>query len=225
VRLETLQLVSFDLLTDRKCLLGRKMFGRLVGTAGDRPKKLFLSGRRHCPKDHDCAAGVLKGVPGPFRDKNRPSLLDRVSFVIEYEGSTALQNVDELIHVGMPVARYADAWRHLLSSQGNVLRTPAWIHFDKEVSTAIDQVLPLGRTKDVTPRFLALGVGAVRHHSPPMVIDASANTISLQQVSVRLGRLLVNFDMIHRTTLERVFKEIEHWVATSDSRGAMLLRR
>jgi len=58
-----------------------------------------------------------------------------------------------------------------------------------------------------------------------MVIDASANTISLQQVSVRLGRLLVNFDMIHRTTLERVFKEIEHWVATSDSRGAMLLRR
>ena len=208
MRLETLQLVGFDLLTDLKCLLRRKTFGRLVGAAGDRPKELFLSRRRHCPKDDYFAAGVLKGVPGPFGDENRSSLLDRVTFVIENERSTALQNVDELIHVGMPVTRYADTWWDLLSSQGNILRASAWIHFDEEVSAAIDQVLPVGRSKNVTSCFLALGVGDVRHHSPHGYYIPG--TTRLQQVRVRLGPPLVNFNIIHRTTLERLVEEIRN---------------
>jgi hypothetical protein len=112
-------------------------------------------------------------VPGPFGDENRSSLLDRVTFVIEHECSAALQNVDELIHVGMPVTRYADAWWDLLSSQRNILRASAWIHFDKEVSTAIDQVLPVGRTEDV-PRASLREASAMFAIIPPLVvIDAS----------------------------------------------------
>jgi hypothetical protein len=49
----------------------------------------------------------------------------------------------------------------------------------------------------------------LRHHVPGMT--------RLQQKRVRLRPLLVNFDVVHRTVLERLVEQIEHWIAMLDT--------
>jgi hypothetical protein len=50
-------------------------------------------------------------------------------------------------------------------------------------------------------------------------------TTGLQQMRVRLRPLLVNFDVVHRTALERLVEQIEHWVAMLDMATANAIVR
>ena len=69
-------------------------------------------------------------MPRTFRDEDRIALLDRHTLIIQQDSPAAFQNIEELIHIGMPVARNAGPLRHLLGSKRNVVGASARINFE-----------------------------------------------------------------------------------------------
>src|SRR5947209_1485121 len=101
LRLNSLQVIGFDLMTDCQHLLPRKILGWFAGLARNCAEKFLLPSRRGCPQKEQFRVRVLKLVPHPLWYEDRSALLDRHSFIVHRNEAAAVQNIDYLVPVGM----------------------------------------------------------------------------------------------------------------------------
>ena len=65
--------------------------------------------------------GIRKPMPRVFGYEYRSALLKRVTHIVQYENSSAFQNIEGFVHLEVSVDRNAGTDRHLLGSQGEIV--------------------------------------------------------------------------------------------------------
>src|SRR6516165_9987233 len=73
-------------------------------------------------------------MPRVLGDEYRSALLKMVAHIVQYENSTALQNVEGLVHVKVSMDRNASPDCHLLGPQGELVRACCRANLDEDVS-------------------------------------------------------------------------------------------
>src|SRR5215469_1390085 len=72
-------------------------------------------------------------MPRVLRDEYRSTLLKRAARVVQYENSAALQDVEGFVHVEMSMDGNARTNRHLLCTQGEIVRTRGGAKLNEDV--------------------------------------------------------------------------------------------
>ena len=85
-------------------------------------------------------------MPRLFRDEYGCALLKRVRYIIQYESSTAFQNVERFIHLEMSVDRNPSTGHHLLGSQGQIVGACGGANFDENLTliTKMNEMFAFG---------------------------------------------------------------------------------
>src|SRR5215469_2032046 len=73
-------------------------------------------------------------MPRVFGNENRCVLLKRVTHIVQYENSAALQNPEGFVHVEVPMNRDARTDCYLLGPQGEIVRACCGANLDEDVS-------------------------------------------------------------------------------------------
>lgn len=96
--------------------------------------------------------GICETVPGIQGNKNGRSLLESVRYVIQKNSPAAVQHVKSLIEQEVSVNRNARTYGHLLGTQGQIIRTRAGTHLDKDIAviTKMNQVFAFIRIEGIS---------------------------------------------------------------------------
>src|SRR5262245_54206783 len=73
-----------------------------------------------------------------------------MAYIIEYEGPSAVDNIEGLVHFKVPMNRNAHAGENLLGSHRQCTGTPARIHFDEDIASTLDKMLALVGTEHIS---------------------------------------------------------------------------
>ena len=78
--------------------------------------------------------GIRKPMPSVFGYEYCSRFLKWVPYIVQYEDSAAFQNEEGFVHLEVSVDRNACADRHLLSPQGQIVRTCGKASLDEDVA-------------------------------------------------------------------------------------------
>ena len=127
--------------------------------------------------------GVRKPMPRLFRDEYGCALLKRVTYVIQYESSTAFQYVKRFVHLEMSVDRNPSTDHHLLGSQGETVGAGGGTNFDDDLAmiTKMNEVFAFGGAEHVSSPCCGLSFDdALRQH----LADAEARQTRRGRIGV-----------------------------------------
>src|SRR5215472_161267 len=91
-------------------------------------------------------------MPRVSRDEYRSALLKRVTYIVQYENSTAFQKVEGFVHLEVSVDRNACTDHHLLGPQGEIVGACGGADFDEDVAmvTKMNEMLALGGAERIS---------------------------------------------------------------------------
>src|SRR3954470_1428437 len=136
--------------------------GRHAGARGDFAEKSFQSGWGDNPQQQQLALGVLKTVPRGLRNEDRHAFLDRMRPVLEDEGPAAVDDIESLVHLEMPVNRDSDIGQDLLRPEREPASASRGIGLDEDIAAALNEMLPLIGSKHIALWRCALRVNQRR---------------------------------------------------------------
>src|ERR1700761_8406199 len=91
-------------------------------------------------------------MPEVFGNEYRSALFKRVTYIVQYENSTAFQNVEGFVHLEVSVSRNARTNRHLLRPQGEIVRTRGGPDLDKDLAMVpkMNEMFALGSAEYIS---------------------------------------------------------------------------
>src|SRR6185437_3648854 len=101
--------------------LQAELFSRRAGWITSFPEKPVQSGRRYHPEQKEFVLRILKSMPGVPGNEDGCAFFKNVAYIVENEGSPAFQDIENLIHVEVPVNWNSNTDHHLLGSQREIL--------------------------------------------------------------------------------------------------------
>ena len=88
---------------DRMDRLWSELLWRLAQAGASGAKETVQESRCHDPEQEQFIVGILKCVPRVLRNEDRRAFLERVTHIVETEDSVALQNIEDFVHMTMPM--------------------------------------------------------------------------------------------------------------------------
>src|SRR5215471_3296231 len=91
-------------------------------------------------------------MPRVFGNEYRCALLKRVTHVVQYENSAALQNQECFVHLEVTVDRNACADHHLLGADGEIVGACSGADFDDDLTavTKMNEMFAFGCAKHIS---------------------------------------------------------------------------
>jgi hypothetical protein len=124
-------------------------------------EKAVEAGRHYDPEQKEFVLGILKFMPGVLGNEDRCTFFERMTHTVENKYSAAIENIEDLIHLEVPMDGNARSLHDLLGSQGEIGRACSGAEFNEDVAlvTKMNQMLPLGCVEHIPLRLGGLGRG------------------------------------------------------------------
>jgi hypothetical protein len=88
---------------DRMDRLWSELLWRLARAGASGAKEAVQEGRCRDPEQEQFVVGILKCVPCVLRNEDCRAFLERVTHIVETEDSVAFQNIEDFVHMKMPM--------------------------------------------------------------------------------------------------------------------------
>src|SRR5215218_8738792 len=111
-----------------------QLLARCTGWIAGLAEKTVQAGRRHDPEQEQLLIGIGEAMPGVLGNVDRSALLKTVRYIVQREGSAALQHVKGFVHLEVSVDRNACTNRYLLGPHGQIAGSFDGIDLDEDVA-------------------------------------------------------------------------------------------